>query len=686
MLKIKTLDLENIGRFTESQTLDFSKLQSLVQVDAINKNTGGSSGSGKTTVFMALEYLFGINDVPNGVLQSRITDETIRVSATFDWDGKPVFLSRSRKSGPSINVDGIVITGSNKLTEEKLDEIIGIPRHLFRPLLHKRQKEGGFFLNFTPKETYEFLMDCLGLSRLRKHTEALDDKLKKLEEGLKNAENENAKVLASLNATSDAISSVGSPPIKEISEESLSKLRYMFEVSAKALFQIQKAQSFQLSMLEQSKPTYRLEAYDDSTLRSLSVQKNDLSAHILKLKQIEADRQNSAKNHLKDLKNKIDGLERSIEGNSKLGGLAVSKALEIKMVSNSICPTCNQPWCDENAQLKSVQLNNDLKSIEGQIKSSKRMEEELIFLKSSLLQSENDCLERKIPGLGDLLETLYDLEEKIKLEESRKGSHYTVESEKNDRASREFYSKKEELVRSHASELDSIRGRLEIDRRNYESANAKLKNYDENIRKYNSTMNQLKEREDKLKELYSQGLTGVEKIKAETALVLEVKRAVKSYASRSFDDALQSIGDIATGIIRSIPNMANSAISLEGTKETKEGKVKEEVNAVIGMDGELSIPIKSLSGGERTAVDLAVDLAVIDLIESTTGNGIDLIILDEPMEGLGPIEKEMVLEVLKNSSQSKRVMIVEHDEQVKQMVQSKVLVIREGLTSKIVCN
>jgi DNA repair exonuclease SbcCD ATPase subunit len=167
-------------------------------------------------------------------------------------------------------------------------------------------------------------------------------------------------------------------------------------------------------------------------------------------------------------------------------------------------------------------------------------------------------------------------------------------------------------------------------------------------------------------------------------LTEELKKCIKMYISYSFDEALESIGAKSTEIIRCIPNMSNATIQFEGTKETKDGKIKEEVNAVIGMDGETGVPIKSLSGGERSAVDLAVDLAVIDFIETKSAKGMNIFILDEPFTGLGTVEIEMALEVLKNSNTNKKIIIVDHNPEVKQMVQSRIIVEREGTSSRLV--
>ena len=124
-----------------------------------------------------------------------------------------------------------------------------------------------------------------------------------------------------------------------------------------------------------------------------------------------------------------------------------------------------------------------------------------------------------------------------------------------------------------------------------------LKSFNEANETYKSNLADLKSKEVKFINKIEESKNIIHGISSELILAEEAKKAIKMFLSYSFDDALESIGSRATEIICCIPNMSNATIQFDGTKETKDGKVKEEVNAVIGMDGEESVPIKSLSGG-----------------------------------------------------------------------------------------
>jgi DNA repair exonuclease SbcCD ATPase subunit len=93
-----------------------------------------------------------------------------------------------------------------------------------------------------------------------------------------------------------------------------------------------------------------------------------------------------------------------------------------------------------------------------------------------------------------------------------------------------------------------------------------------------------------------------------------------------------------------------------------------------------------LSGGERAAVDISIDIAVLGLIEDKTNKGIDVFILDEPFTGLDGTNIEMVLEVLKNANMHKKLIVVDHNPIVKEQISDRITIIRDGLTSRVTQN
>ena len=57
--------------------------------------------------------------------------------------------------------------------------------------------------------------------------------------------------------------------------------------------------------------------------------------------------------------------------------------------------------------------------------------------------------------------------------------------------------------------------------------------------------------------------------------------------------------------------------------------------------------------------------------------------MDEILEGLDTIGKEQIIEMLRTLSNNRKILIVEHDSIVKELINDKITVIRDGETSYI---
>lgn len=692
MLEIKELRFQAIGRFVEEQVISFDKLGNLVQIDGVRNDTGGSSGSGKSTVFNSLDFLFGLNDIPSSVLQSRFTKDGISVTMSGTFDGKALTITRG-KGKLSVDLDGEITTGS-KLAEEKIDQILGMPRKLFRPLLHKRQKEGGFFLQFTPKEIHEFLTDALGLSEIRVKADLIEKKLKTLNDEISLNQGLLNQAKSGLDATNSAALTLGAAPAKETDQTTVMALKRAYEGAEKAVLPIKAKHSLELQALEMTKPTAKTVNVDQLALQALEAK---LSAVGRKLDEIvsqnsadvkeERGRVNRVGSSIQAKKVELATLSYHVQNGTKARAEAATLALEVKKIRDSICPTCEQSWATEAAKAREIELLAKIKAHGDVIVLAAKSSQESGQLLKDISGLEPFAIEKPVPMPAEYSAQRIANDEittKIGEERRRIRDAEAAEHHANRVQVEQFGQAQRGILERHQAEIQQVSGQIDLTRRTFESAAQKLKSYEQARSTYEYSVKSMAEQKAKYEANCKEYQGKLVSLIADLALADELKKAIKGYTSCSFDEALEYIGNAATEIIRAIPNMANATIQLEGIRETKEGKVKEEVNAVINMDGEIAIPIKSLSGGERSSVDLAVDLAVIDLLENRTNKGINVFILDEPFTGLDTVSIEMAIEKLK--SLNKRLIIVDHNPEIKEMVESRLLVVRNGLTSTIVQN
>lgn len=682
MLKLQNLTLEGIGRFVNTQEVDFTSLGNLVQVDGKNNNTGGSSGAGKSTVFNALDYLFGLNDIPNSSLQSRLTKEAMSVGATFDWDGKIVKIQRGKKL--YVEIDGQVVTGSNKLAEEAIDKVIGMPRDLFRKLLHKRQKEGGFFLQLTPKETHSFLSDVLGLGDLAAKTETLDKKIKELTLAYEKAKTAHYGAQQALQSNENALAAIGEAPKPEVDQATVLDLKAKLDAALALLEPVKAAHKAELAALEQTRPQGTVQPYDYSLQNDLRTQIRAAEAELNALLDKERARKTDLTKQINELRVQKVREDTTAARGEKAMSEAFALAEEIKKIQASQCPTCAQHWADDSAKTKMASMIEKAKALGLEVVAGKEASAQSTLIASRIAFLEAAMNLTNNEGMPEANKKLTDLHGLLLADQQKEQEWTSSQNAANQAKLAEYVKVQREMLARHAAEIDMASGQARLAQSAFDMAVMKMRTYAQNLAQYEKVLSNLKSASEQYTKQVSALSDEVRQHQAALELAEEAKRVIKSFASCAFDDALEEVGEMATKIVRGIPTMANATISLEGTRETKDGKVKEEVNAVISMDGEINIPIKTLSGGERSSVDLAIDLAVIDLLESKTNKGIDIFVLDEPFTGLDTVGVEMALEVLKSANPSKKLILVDHNPEAKQMIQSKIIVERDGATSKIV--
>lgn len=725
MLKLNSLKFQNIGRFVEPQEIDFSSLGQLIQIDGQNENTGGSSGSGKSTIFQAISWLLGLDSHPTTILQSRLTKDAISVEASFDWDGKQVVIKRSKKL--SIIVDSVEFSGASKVVEEKLDEILGLSRSLFSKMLHRKQGDSGFFLQMTPSQMNQFLTDCLGLNHIRSKIDSVELKTKELVNAVTKEESDLEAIKAGLKATQEAVFLLGNEPLAIYSESNIKLLEQEVGLFEKLLNDKVLEHKKEKEELEKKKPKISMVPFDRTLLNNINNQIEETNSKILEILESEKNRQaeiskivnslrielNSKVSSLKvesnskisEIKNQIVKLQNVVKTGASSKEAAIKIANQIKLQRSGICHTCEQSWVTESAKKEEQKLLTQLSEHKINIENASNATKQIEELNSDLLAAEEGLKkeielttkqkEQEISSYSEQLKAVIppellslkakrdELNNLKEEQEQKQVQHSASQNEKNEKVFADYLSQQKEMLKKHESEYKDLKSKLDSDKSNLQKASIEFKNQKSLIENYKKNLSALKEKEDAM----TQKLGHMDQILARTKQTVliaeEVKRCLKSYLSCSFDDALESVSSSATDFLRSIPTMANATIRLVGTKETTSGAVKEQINAVIDNNGEIDIPIKSLSGGEKSAVDMAIDLAVTFLIQEKSNVGCNILCLDEIFGGFDSAGIEQALDMLRNVSTDKKIMIVEHNPIAKEFVSDKIIVTRTEETSAL---
>ena len=145
--------------------------------------------------------------------------------------------------------------------------------------------------------------------------------------------------------------------------------------------------------------------------------------------------------------------------------------------------------------------------------------------------------------------------------------------------------------------------------------------------------------------------------------------ALKTFITLITEETLVTIAAKATDMMGTIPNVSGTTMEFLVERETKSGKIKSEIKPLIYKDG-YEIEYRSLSGGQQAAVELCVDLALADVVSGRLGVYPQWLILDEPFDGLGDVDKESIHEILEQIAETKPVFVIDHSCQVKERFSS----------------
>jgi DNA repair exonuclease SbcCD ATPase subunit len=127
----------------------------------------------------------------------------------------------------------------------------------------------------------------------------------------------------------------------------------------------------------------------------------------------------------------------------------------------------------------------------------------------------------------------------------------------------------------------------------------------------------------------------------------------------------------------------NASYTLQSFKENKSGDVKAKFSEKLVINGK-DRSIGALSGGEHRCLSLAVDFAVIDVLETMFGISMNPIMLDEPFNDLDASNRERVLELLDKISTNRQILVIDHASEAKAMFSNTIRVEkRSGISSLV---
>ena len=682
MINLVSLEFKGIGRFIDYQKIDFSNKGKLLQINGKRLDYGGSSGAGKSTIIHINDLILGLKTKPLTTLQSRKSKDGYWVRGTYECGPNKSIISIERSKKDGLIIEGfcpftsqpIKISENNQIAEEYLDRIIEIPRDIFKKMVHKEQKEGGFILNMPPSDMFKFLAKILGLDSWLEKLTKLDSYISEKEKSLdvlKNTEQSRKDLLDSALAAYEKYNEsaeVYPLPVNLFDSLRFSELSAAHEAALSA-----KTQALGLIKIPVLMP---LQVID---MKSSIDKTHDIN---LKFQSLDNKTRIAIGDHNQRIKNfeamKIEHGKVEIK-KSEIKNSIIEKRNAIKHIDENSCPTCSQIWNNGDSERAKETLNGEISALAQLFKK---------------ILEEQPKLEDIGNGIVEARSEIKKLEQLLITEEKNKNTKLNLISADLEIEKSRIRDLNAEIVAKNNSLGEAYKKEIEKTSKIFDEQLSMLKNemdslktaeltYKRDLDFYNEKMTFVKKSKEVVQVNYDKELISFQKHQSDTTAVTkcleianESKRVVKSFLFKAFDEALDHIGKVATDSLSKVPNASTCTVYFEPFKEVK-GKIKEEVVCYISIDGDEGVPVKSLSGGERSSIDLAIDLAASEFIQQKSGMGADFLFLDEPFEGLESQTRVEYVELLKVVSGNKRIILVEHTDQVKEMVEDTITVVRD---------
>lgn len=625
-MKVTRVQAENFLSF-KSLDLDIAN-RGLVLIDGDNKTNQSfrSNGSGKTSSISAIVYgFYGVT--PNGQKADEVVNRHVgtgmKVVLHFEKDGDKYRIERYRKYPVHRNKvflfvnDTDISMESMAKTEKKIIDIIGLDfTTAVNSVIFSQGTGAGQFTTATDREKKEILETVVNLSVYTEAQEVAKVHAKEAGKALEVIDSDIEKLDAQYE-TEEYLEQEEQRKYESIHQQITEQTKKIASVSIEVQANEKDIQASILQTTEQLNQSKQKMDEINKAVEAIGVQE----------KSTEEQREY-------EIKQELTQLENSIKNNTQAEQNSTTEYQSLRVAEN--CPTCGTQIERENVESREAEILNDIYELR---------------VSTATHEANTSTLQAELEELGAI--TLVQQQERQKAHEVAKQ-----------------YQDVQLQVSTETSKLSSLQHQLDTHTRPLEVEQERLQTL-ESIPKP-----ELRETE-KAEITKAKGMKKAERIVAleniqnlEDVIVLYGNKGVRSHildlVTPFLNERVGEYSQILTG----------SEVDIRFTTQstTKSGEVRETFDIAIdnenGGDSYLSN-----SGGERKRIDLAIALALQDLVLSKNHLTTNFALYDEVFDALDEVGCENVIGILKSRLNTVETMfVITHNEHLKHLFEDIITV------------
>jgi exonuclease SbcC len=691
-MKIEIVQLENIRSHVKS-TVPFA--------GGFNCLVGGL-GCGKSTILYSIDFaLFGDPIGRSYEYLLREGADNGKVTVQFVQNGRSYKIVRGlRKRGKGIGQDAdelklfedeaLLSDVKSDAVAEQLKAITGLDKELFREIVWVRQEHLKELLDSRPRERQTRLDELFGLSNYEAAWSSLAG-YSKIFEGEKRAYEKEPDVVGI-----DRLGEEYSRTVEEFStiEVELQKAREQSTLGKRALekadVKLRRLEEVRTNIerlkLKEAKAQADLSNAEQAStmlVEKIRARENDVQKLKQRLDAIETQVQihevalpsigSSNEGPIEALKQYLTALETQIyklkgEQEASLGSIREDQERISSLKAENRCPLCLQPLTDEykNDLTQRIQEENKVKQSEAdklvhEIETAQQMKNKAGFVSSQL--------QNLIPRI-----------EELKTRMNNESQMLMAMSQEVDEKQRTKENMQQQLrvLQAEIAKLDI--SELEIAKTRKNEALEQFYRAESELTAKESRKRELVQRMDGLKDRINLAQHKIERM-GKIARIIELVEGIRD-AYRDIQPKLRRefIEVLRNFVQQILDNLAGEGPLLNITiDETYTPYLKSE----SGVEREVSY----LSGGERTLLAFAYRLGLGQLIiESRTGHGLSMLLLDEPTESLGREDGSIdrLAEAISRFKAIEQIIAVTHSEAFAEKAEHVIRLEKEAGVSRVV--
>ncbi len=692
-MRIEIVQLENIRSHTKT-TVPFSR--------GFNCLLGGV-GCGKSSVLYSIDFaLFGDPLGRSFEYLLREGAEKCKVTIQFTQNGNTYVLTRGlHRRGKSINqdFDSLKLFQDEKLIaslktdaiSEQLKSITGFDRDLWREIVWVRQEHLKELLDAAPRDRQRRLDELFGLS---------DYELawSNIAQYVRDYETENRVLEKDPDVTSkDKLAADYNRITEEYtllelelqdSEEKFAAARHFLDEADMRLkhFEEKRIAVEELKRKEtrlhtnvinveeaQAAVTDRLEGKKtilDNLRQRQSSMETQINTCLDRLTQVGVQPDQSPevlRRCLMDFDEKISNLKGEQEATSRAMQTDQKRVSQLSTETENQCPLCLQTI---NSEYKSGMIQRiNIENADRQ-RTIKQLQSEI-----AELQRAKAAASEALANLQNLTSRVEDLKARAAEEETNQQSLVTELSEKQ-KAYTELGEQLEavrlEIGRFDLSELDEARQQREQAFREFYATESDLKTKNNRRKDLLLRLEDVRERIDQSQ----QKLERIQKIQKSVQVLGSIRDAYRSIQPKLRSEFVKVLRNFVQQVLDSLVGGESPMLNIV-VDETYTPYVKSE----SGVHREVA----NLSGGERTLLAFAYRLGLGQLImQSRTGHGLGMLLLDEPTENLGTEDGSIarLAEAISRFKAIEQIIAVTHSEDFAEKAGHVIVLEKEAGVSK----